>query len=1077
MTNALIARITFISAGAGSGKTHRLTELLSEELTIRGLRPAGVIATTFTRKAATELRERVRAHLLEQGHFGLANAMGQARIGTVNSVCGQLLARFAFEAGLSAEQQVLEEAQAVLLLDKAIDAVLGGPEMATLLARTERLGLNVDGKSRGTPLWKEALRTLVNQIRSNDIPLDKLDEFAWANADDLLSHFPKPASLNLDAELLRVIRSALPAIETVAAAGRVKKTQTYLAQLKDFQRALERDATSWSAWIKLAKSEAEVGLRPTCDAIAEQAGQAPAHPRLHADLRDYLLQIFDLAGRALKHYQSIKQELGMLDFVDQEHGLLDLLDHPEVSAVLSAELDLLMVDEFQDTSPIQLALFLKLARFAKRVYWVGDIKQAIYGFRGSDTVLMQSILSALPALGAEKTVLPASWRSRPDLVKLINAVFTPAFADTLTREEIELKPTRAEDLPGPALANWLLGGKNIDQDGAALAEGLRKLVDSGYLIHDKSAKLTRPVRYGDVAILAASHEHVEKCVAALSARGIPVATAQAGLLSTPEVTLALACLRRLNDPGDTVASAEIVSLADGLEPEQWVADRLRYLATGAAPDRWLESAIDGHPSHPMLEILRDLRTALPLLAPRETLATVIAACGLSEKVVRWQVGAEANPDRARVRLANLEALITLAAQYEDLCRGGQHAASVSGLILWFNELAGQQLDMLAEPDIDAVKVMTHHAAKGLEWPVVVLTDLSKSIKDRLWSISAHTTAPFDAHQPLAARFIRYWPWPFGQQQKVPVADEIALTDTAAAFYKQALEEEKRLLYVSMTRARDLLVLARPSRKLTGEWLDSLAAPWLLPDEGEDAVHLPSGESLYAERWVLDPEAPTPVSAADQGRSIHWFNARRGDHPPLPLYFNPSAVPPEQLGANFRATEKCLIGARIAVASGADMEALGSAIHACLALSFTDRSVLLDESEVQRLLDGFGVAEAVSALAVLGQVAAFHTWVAARWPDFRAHAEIAVQQQLENGQILNGRIDLLLETGAGWVLIDHKSTRLAPDHWATLVVDHGPQLASYAQAVEAASGKPVLQTWLFLPVAGGAVRVMAEERAF
>jgi ATP-dependent exoDNAse (exonuclease V) beta subunit len=85
----------------------------------------------------------------------------------------------------------------------------------------------------------------------------------------------------------------------------------------------------------------------------------------------------------------------VLDFADQEHQLLTLLDHPEVAAVLEDELDLLMVDEFQDTSPIQLALFLKLARFARRVYWVGDVKQAIYGFRGSDTALMQAILAAL----------------------------------------------------------------------------------------------------------------------------------------------------------------------------------------------------------------------------------------------------------------------------------------------------------------------------------------------------------------------------------------------------------------------------------------------------------------------------------------------------------------------------------------------------------------------------------------------------------------------------------------------------------------------------------------------------------
>lgn len=1069
MTNPLKAEITFISAGAGSGKTHRLTELLNDELTTRGARPAGVIATTFTRKAATELRERVRAHLLQQGHFGLANAMGQARIGTVNSVCGQLVARFAFEAGLSVEQQVLEEAQAALLLDKAIDAVHAGPEMTTLLAQAERLGLSVEGKSRGKPLWKEALQTLVDQIRSNDIPLDKLDGFAKENADNVLAHFPKPTSADLSADLMAAIRAALPAIEVAAATSKVKKTHDYLKQLKSFMRELERDVAPWGAWFKLAKSEAEVSLRPVFDAIAEHAGQVAAHPGLHAELRDYLSLMFGLAGRALKHYQRIKQELGVLDFADQEHQLLGLLDHPEVIAVLDDELDLLMVDEFQDTNPIQLALFLKLARFAKRVYWVGDIKQAIYGFRGSDTALMQSILAALPALGGDKTVLPASWRSRPELVKLINAVFTPAFADTLSREEVELRPTRAEELPGPALANWLLGGKNIDQEGTALANGLRKLIDSGYLIHDKAGKITRPVRYGDVAILASSHEHVEKYVAALSAQGIPVATAQAGLLSTPEVTLALACLRRLNDPRDTVASAEIVSLADGREPEQWVAERLRYLATGAARERWLEESIDGHPAHPMLQTLCDLRAALPVLGPREALATVMAACALSEKVVRWHTESTASADRARMRLANLEALLALAAQYEDLCRSGQHAASVSGLILWFDELAGQQQDMLAEPAIDAVKVMTHYAAKGLEWPVVILTDLAKVIKDRLWSISVHTTAEFDAHQPLSDRFIRYWPWPFGQQQRVAVADEIALTDTAVAFRKAALEEEKRLLYVSMTRARDLLVLARSSRKPSGEWLDSVAAPWLLPDEGVDTVRLPSGESLRAERWVLDPQDPAPVITADAGRAIHWFDAHRRDHLPLPLHFNPSGAKGAQQIIEVTVAEKCRIGERIPVATGTDMEVLGSAIHACLALSFTDRSVPLAEHEVQRVLDGFGVTGSVSATAVMRQVEACHGWVATRWPDSRAHAEIPVQHQLDNGQILTGRIDLLLETEAGWVLIDHKSSQLAPDHWDTLAVDYGPQLASYAQALEAVSGKPVVQIWLFLPVAGGGVR--------
>ncbi len=103
-------RITFVSAGAGSGKTHRLTEILHTRLASGEVRAAGVIATTFTKKAAAELRERARTYLMARGDFALATALDQARIGTVNSVCGELLRRFAFEAALPSDQQVLDEA-------------------------------------------------------------------------------------------------------------------------------------------------------------------------------------------------------------------------------------------------------------------------------------------------------------------------------------------------------------------------------------------------------------------------------------------------------------------------------------------------------------------------------------------------------------------------------------------------------------------------------------------------------------------------------------------------------------------------------------------------------------------------------------------------------------------------------------------------------------------------------------------------------------------------------------------------------------------------------------------------------
>src|SRR5450755_2496545 len=125
--------IRFISAGAGSGKTYKLTEILYGLLTEQKVRPAGVIATTFTNKAAAELREPVRGYLVEKGQHQLATAIGQARIGTVNSVCGGLLARFAFDAGLPPEQRVLDQERAGQILKEAMDLVTEGPMLAELL--------------------------------------------------------------------------------------------------------------------------------------------------------------------------------------------------------------------------------------------------------------------------------------------------------------------------------------------------------------------------------------------------------------------------------------------------------------------------------------------------------------------------------------------------------------------------------------------------------------------------------------------------------------------------------------------------------------------------------------------------------------------------------------------------------------------------------------------------------------------------------------------------------------------------------------------------------------------------------
>ncbi len=135
-------QIRFISAGAGSGKTYRLTEELEKELMTGGTRPSGVIGTTFTNMAANELRERVRRRLIANGRQRLAYRMGQALLGTVNSVCGRLLNRFAFEVGLSPELEVVPEEDGQLFFNQALETAISLQQVRAMNAIASRMGMD-----------------------------------------------------------------------------------------------------------------------------------------------------------------------------------------------------------------------------------------------------------------------------------------------------------------------------------------------------------------------------------------------------------------------------------------------------------------------------------------------------------------------------------------------------------------------------------------------------------------------------------------------------------------------------------------------------------------------------------------------------------------------------------------------------------------------------------------------------------------------------------------------------------------------------------------------------------------------
>jgi len=1047
---SLPSSITFISAGAGSGKTYQLTELLLKRLRARSAEPAGVLATTFTNKAAKELRERVQTDLLKAGEHAYAQAMGQARIGTVNSVCGTLVSRFAFELGLPPVLEVLDEIAAKALIAESIDVAIDVPRMAEIGEVARQLDLDAAD-------WQSELGELIQNARANGLEGAALRAMAGKNADDLLAQFPPATPEDLDRRMRQVIEAVVPQLEEALQKKATKVTQECLDQLQEFRKALEAGEALWVDWVRVSKVKVQTALAGVIGPVHDTAARFPSHPGLHADLRRYLELMFAACADVLSIYDRRKRELGVMDFVDQERRLLEALEMPSVRAVLADELQLLMVDEFQDTSPIQLALFVKLAALARETIWVGDLKQAIYGFRGSDVTLMQAVLAALPLAGGRTEILGKSWRSRPSLVSLANAVFTQAFNGVLARDAVELAPQRSEPEGLLTFGNWLLEGKKKAEYQQALVRGIQALMDSRHEVEDLQTRQGRPVSFGDIAVLARSNQNVAEIAAVLRAGGIPVSTQQPGLLNQPECVLALACLRRLYDRADTLATAEILALADCAPPEAWLAKRLRHLEKGGDRYGWCESGDD---AHPLLVKLAGLRPELLLAAPREALQLVIIRCGLVSRVLRWSCDAAAG----RSRVANLDRLLELAQEYEDVCRSRRRVGTVADLLRWLEEQAADGEDEIAVPALDAVTVLTHHGAKGLEWPVVVLTDLTDDIRNRLWSITTVSEGAIDVANPLRNRFIRFWPWAFGQQKRFAFVDRIEDSEPGRHWAQRARAEEIRLLYVSMTRARDLLILANPKKAPTGPWIEALQAPWLLTAEGQTELQLPGGAEIRCARQTLPCEAPEPRPVT--GMTLHWLGPWEVPPPRPPLMLSPSLSDP--VPCEIGAFEP--VGTRIPMKGGTNVTDLGTAVHAAIAASVASGRAALAPAEIERLLVAVGVQSRVDAEHVHRQIGAMLAWLDQRWPGHRRYAEIAVESVLDSGQLLRGQVDLLLEVERGWILIDHKSGPASSDQWAAAATKYSGQLAAYADAIARASGKPVLESWLFLPVAGGAIPV-------
>ena len=1045
--------VMLIGAGAGSGKTYRLAEEVFAAVSSGRARPEGIILTTFTKKAASELRSRVSARLIARGQQENARKMAGAMIGTVHSICGQLLQDFAFDLGLALKQTILDEEAGRALFNRAIADGISSSEQAALHRIGEMLELED---------WRDTIRALADLVRVNGIAPESLPQWAEASVASLLDGFSEDPD---GRETLRAeVEQATTELRRLVASGadKTQKTKDAIYALQTASRDLVKTrGIIWKNIQRLTRLDPAKKAQDVVKRVKALADQNYTWPEMRTEMRSVVATIFSAVEATLTVYNRSKRDIGAIDYTDMEKMLLDALDHANVRESLAGQIDLLMVDEFQDTSPIQMAIFLKLIALAKSVIWVGDPKQAIYGFRGTDPELMNAALRRITDVGKTDR-LEHSWRSRPELVRFVNQTFGGVFGPQgQDRAEVSLKPQRKEELKALATESWVLtriaseNGRpkqDVGTDYAQIAsEVIRTLEDKSRLVIDRETQESRPIEPGDIAIMVRSNDTTAALAATFREFGIPVEVSVPGLLREPEIVWVRAAIDLLLNPNNALAAARLswlsdVAIHDGASPLGWLTDRISsYQETsGREKAPWSD--------HPLLIKIRAAAANACALSPETLVLTAIEVSEATQFAKRSEI--------PRLALSNLDRLVHLARNYTNAEAAFGRAVTATGFLTRLQELSDAGEDRIRPIAANAVQICTYHAAKGLEWPMVILYQLNKEYEAAPFDVRVTSPEKIDLQEPLAGRGVVYWPYMYGRLGKSNGSDFSFLRmvrerSDYGLMARKRQEEETRLLYVAMTRARDYLVFAaRPGALQALSVLEGQA--------DEPGLAVPQELETCPKDWIIRvPTIAKALLTLPQGTDRHWitYKARTTKKPGK---ITPSHVAEGE--AHIIVGEAERYAERIPLKKAANLRSVGIALHAYLAVDCRHfdanrkRAMALDMLQANGL-DGVALPDDIVVAADT-----FYGWIELRWPGSTMRHEVPLHS-FKDGIIVEGTADLIVETKSGLVIIDHKSFPGSTAQAKERAAKYAPQLAEYRKVVEASTQKPVIETGIHMPVAG------------
>jgi ATP-dependent helicase/nuclease subunit A len=1071
------ARNVLIDAGAGTGKTttlvNRLIEMVAPTSDAPALSIGRIAALTFTRKAAGELRLRIRERLLQElAEPGAPPAraarlreavagLDTAWVGTIHSFADRLLRLRPVEAELSPSYEIAEDPDP--LVAETVSVLLHAAQSTTLAA--ELAG------TPAAPRADEATTTILFAIDAGVMPGSREFEFNTQHGlDGLVAGFiaqrdlppPDVEGVPFDAGRFRAaadefIRLGGRLQGQSAGARWLRRTAQVVREVRDLaapwlilrqllpqlDRA-PRDATrrdtfqgdgdAWDAWNVFTKGN--------------KARPGPLRHDLCAPLDRWLAtRLVRLFPVAVALYEQVKTRHRQLDHLDLLIKLRDLVrDDRDVRAGFQRLFDHILVDEFQDTDPLQAEIILFLCeRHARAGRWqevelrrgsltlVGDPKQSVYRFRRADVAMYDRVRGVVAAQDPLSVTLSASFRSAPALIRWLNDRFERILGRSPDGRPFDADTGRvfqqplAAGRPGSAAARVHVlpvsdalkrsANEYRDLESQALARYLRWLVtSSGVEIADPLDGRLRPVRHGDIAILAVSTWNLSFLFPRLDALGIPYASRGGTLfLQDPLNRQLVLGLRALADPDDGVAEAALMRPPFfALDPRDLLLERAAR-AVGTVPDEVTARVGEAR------EIITDLRRGRFERRPGAVARDLMDRTAFARVVALGPNGAQ--------RLARLRELCLVLGQLAAT-EGRDYDATTARMRQWVAEPI--ELDPPPPVGADAVRVLTVHQAKGLEFPVVVLWDgrftWNTRVDQGAWRMARNDDGWVVNLHGL------HWEEPAGQDLR---GKEKAYLDA----------ERRRVIYVAATRARDLLVVPRTGtldpEKLVASALLAGADPRLVRElEPYGAGKEPPWARATAPPV---PRATVDAAALEGAVTARWTAAAEAAGRPR---FKPAAVSGEREREDTDTRPPAAGKPR----EGRFGPTFGTTVHRAIGLVLREPGMTAGEA-VTAAARTTGLTEHLTEAAedvnrVLG---ALRTEGLLRPLGSDLQVEYPVAGAAEAGLLLSGYIDLVSITSARVDVIDFKTDPPPPGGAAERYGVYASQVRAYGRLLADAGG--------------------------